>query len=506
MKRAAPPDMPMARQAPAMSREAIGAGTGPTLAPLYVDLDGTLIATDLLHESVLLLARRSPFDLFRIPFWLAAGKARMKQEIAHRVAIDASGLPYRQEVLDLITEARSRGRRIVLATASDLRYATAVAEHLGVFDAVLASDGCVNLGGGAKLAAIEEDAGGTGQAFCYVGDNTVDIPIWQRASETVVVEHAGIVDRVERATTVHRILSPRRATLRDYLYGIRIHQWVKNLLIALPMLPIMRSVTGEMTFAALVAFAVFSLMASSVYIVNDLLDLAADRHHARKKHRPFAAGLISIPRALVLAAGMTVLSLSLAIRFLSPAFLVVLFGYVALTTWYSFGLKHRTLVDVFALSMLYMLRIIAGAAAIEIPPSFWILCFSLFVFTSLALAKRYVELESVRSSSKEKIASRDYRVTDQTFVMIAGVASGHVSVLVLSLYIVDPSTTQRYVLPQALWVLGPLFFYWITRVWLKANRGELHDDPIVFAIRDRISRFILALGGVAYAVAAWGLQ
>ena len=480
--------------------------TEPARPPLYVDLDGTLIATDLLQEAVLLLARRSPLDLLKIPGWLASGKARLKQEIAQRVALDASGLPYRAEVLELIAEARREGRRVVLATASDISHANAVANHLGVFDAVLASDGTVNLNGKAKLAAIQADAGGAGSAFGYVGDNSVDLPIWQSASKTVVVDHVGgLADKVERLTPVHQVIVPRTSRLKDYLYGIRLHQWLKNLLIVLPVLPIMRSVTAEMLWAVLLAFIVFSLTASSVYILNDLLDLTADRHHERKKHRPFAAGLISIPRSIAMMAAMMALGLALAIKFLPPVFLVVLFSYLTLTTWYSFGLKHKTLVDVFALAMLYMLRIIAGAAAIQVPPSFWILCFSLFVFTSLALAKRYVELESVRSNRKERIASRDYRVTDQVFVMIAGVASGQISVLVLSLYIYDPTTTQRYLQPQALWVLSPLFLYWVTRVWLKANRGELHDDPIVFAIKDRISRYVVAICCIAYAVAAWGL-
>lgn len=474
--------------------------------PLYVDLDGTLVATDLLHESALLLARRSPLDALKLPAWLMAGKARMKQEIARRIDIDVTGLPYRQEVLHLIAQARQEGRRVVLATASDRSIATAIAAHLGNFDAVLASDGQTNLSGRAKLAAIEADAGGPGRAFCYVGDNAVDLPIWQRASQNIVVSHTpAFAERVARRVPVHQTLRPRRAGLKDYVYGIRVHQWLKNLLIGLPILPVMRSVTPEMMIAVMVAFLVFSLTASSVYVLNDLLDLAADRQHARKRHRPFASGLISIPKALAMMAALLVTGIGLAVVLLPPIFLAVLAGYLLLTTWYSFGLKHRVLVDVFALATLYMTRIIAGAAAISAAPSFWILCFSLFVFTSLALAKRYVEIYTLHGKQQQKVTSRDYRITDQVFVMIAGLASGQISALVLSLYIYDPSTTLRYVQPEALWVLSPLFLYWITRVWLKANRGELHDDPIVFAVKDRISRLIVAIGCVAYAVAAWGL-
>jgi 4-hydroxybenzoate polyprenyltransferase len=461
------------------------------LPHLYVDLDGTLLATDLLHESALQLLRGAPLQALLVPLWLLRGKAHMKRRIAESVQIDASVLPYRPEVLALVRNAREQGRRVVLATASDASLARSVAQHLGLFDHVIASNGEVNLSGLRKLEAIRADA--AGHPFSYAGNDRVDLKVWHGADSAIVVSNSSSLRaRATERAALEQQVHVARATLRDYLYGLRVHQWLKNLLVFLPLLPIIDATTPDMAMRAAAMFLAFSLCASSIYVFNDLLDLEADRHHARKKKRPFASGLISISQALPLALSLLFGSMALAVLTLPPLAVATLIAYMLLTTAYSTLLKRRMLVDVFALAMLYTMRILAGAAATQVEPSFWLLGFSLFMFLSLALAKRYVEVDELRSRSQHAMKGRAYVAGDGAFVMASGVASGQLSVLTLSLYLNDPTVAQRYSHPYGLWLLCPLLLYWLVRIWLKAHRGELHDDPVVFAATDRISQTIVA--------------
>ncbi len=460
------------------------------LPHLYVDLDGTLVATDLLHESSLQLLRNSPLAALRIPAWLLHGKAYLKRKIAERVTLDASVLPYRSGVLEIVRKAREQGRKVVLATASDELLALAVAKHLGVFDHVLASNGSSNLSGLRKLEAIRADAGG--HPFSYAGNDNVDLKVWQGAQAAVVVSSSrGLCKRALALAPIEAQVDVPKPTLRNFLYGLRLHQWLKNLLVFLPLLPIIGSTTPAMLVAAISMFFAFSLCASAIYVFNDLLDLEADRHHHRKKKRPFAAGLIPISQAVPLALALLAASGTLAVLTLPPLAVATLLGYVLLTTAYSTLLKRRMLVDVFALAMLYTMRILAGSAATEVEPSFWLLGFSMFMFLSLALAKRYVEVGEMGASSQSLVKGRAYNAGDNAFILATGLAAGQLSILTLSLYLNDPSIAQRYSHPYGLWLLCPLLLYWLVRIWLKAHRGELHDDPVVFAATDRISRFIV---------------
>jgi 4-hydroxybenzoate polyprenyltransferase/phosphoserine phosphatase len=463
-----------------------------SLPHLYVDLDGTLLATNLLHESTLQLLRNAPLSALQIPAWLLRGKAFMKRCIAERVDLDASVLPYRLEVLDLIRRAREQGRRVVLATASDEKLARAVAQHLGLFDQVLASNGAINLSGLRKLEAIRADA--AEHAFSYAGNDQVDVAIWQEAAAAVVVSNSeSLRSRATGKAALEQQVPVPRPTLRNYLYGLRLHQWLKNLLVFLPLLPIISTTTQSMALRAVAMFFAFSLCASSIYVFNDLLDLEADRHHHRKRKRPFASGLIPISQAVPLGAGLLLASAALAIATLPPLAIAALVAYMLLTTAYSAVLKRRMLVDVFALAMLYTMRILAGSAATDVEPSFWLLGFSMFMFLSLALAKRYVEVDEMRAKSQQSVKGRAYIAGDGAFVMASGVASGQISILTLSLYLNDPTVAQRYSHPFGLWMLCPLLLYWLVRIWLKAHRGELHDDPVVFAVTDRISQAIVAI-------------
>ena len=467
---------------------------------LYVDLDGTLIATDLLHETALRLLRASPLAMLRIPAWLLQGKAFLKQQVAQRVNIDAAALPYRASVLAIIRHAREQGRRVVLTTASDRSLAASVAQHLGVFDHVIASDGVSNLSGQRKLQAIRDDA--AGHPFCYMANESIDLDVWQGAQAAVVVSNSPALRRkVRAATTIEAEVDVPEASLRDLLYGIRVHQWLKNLLVFVPLLPMLSELTESMVFGALAMFFAFSACASAVYVVNDLLDLETDRQHHRKKGRPFASGIIPIRQAILLALALLMVAMLIALVALPPAAWAALAGYVALTTAYSFWLKRKMLVDVFALAALYTTRIVAGMAAAQVQTSLWLLGFSMFMFLSLALAKRYVEIGEVHDGSQVK--GRAYAASDAMFVLAAGMTAGQLSVLTLSLYLNDPQMAQRYAHPLVLWLLCPLLLYWLVRVWLKAHRHELHDDPVVFAARDHISRAIVIASVVLVYIASW---
>ncbi|GAA4359382.1 UbiA family prenyltransferase [Variovorax defluvii] len=464
--------------------------------PLYVDLDGTLIATDSLHESLLKLARTEPVALFSLPLWALRGRAAFKKEVASRVTLDAETLPYRPEVLELVRRARAGGRRTVLATAADGRLARAVAAHLGLFDAVIASDGEHNLRGAAKRAAIEADAGARG--FSYAGNGRMDLEVWRGALSGVVVSRSdALARRAAALVTVEARIVPPRPSLQRYLYGVRLHQWLKNVLIFLPLMPVLHELTQPILVHAALAFLAFGLMASGIYVFNDLLDLESDRRHPRKRLRPFASGEITASTGLSMAGLLCAGSLGLSVALLPPAFVSVLLFYMALTTAYSLFLKRRAVVDVFTLAGLYTVRVAAGTAATGLPLSFWILSFSLFIFLSLALAKRYVELSGSVQEVKRMKRDRGYHPADLPFVLCAGVAAGQMAALLLGLYLHDQEMLARYKNPEYLWVLVPVFLFWTMRIWLKAIRGALHDDPVVFAARDWVSRLALGIGAVA---------
>ncbi|HEY0202160.1 MAG TPA: UbiA family prenyltransferase, partial [Burkholderiaceae bacterium] len=402
--------------------------------PLVVDMDGTLIRTDLLHESALALLRQSFWAALRIPLWLLRGKAAMKAEIARRVTIDPAALPYNQPLLDWLRVQKAQGRRLILATASDHHLAERVAAHLGLFDAVWASDGSTNLAGAAKRAKLDAELGPRG--YSYAGNSSADLHVWRGAASAVVVDAPAALLRAAQALTPIEHVEPRRpAGLRTWLKALRLHQWLKNLLIFLPPLAAHQFGNPSLWLVMATAFVAFGLTASSVYILNDLLDLADDRHHHRKRNRPFAAGTIPLLHGVlatpVLLAGAVLLCL-----WLPWQFALVLAAYYALTLAYSFWLKREAVIDVIALAMLYTVRILAGAAAMHVVPSFWLLAFSMSLFLSLALLKRYAELDHLRRSAgdtpQEKaqmVRGRGYTVDDLDLLRSMGTATGYSSVL-----------------------------------------------------------------------------
>lgn len=458
------------------------------LPPLYVDLDGTLIRSDLLIELALRFVVDRPWQFWRLPMWLLAGRATLKARLSEQVELDVARLPYASELLEYLRQQREAGRRIVLATASHERWANRIASFLGLFDAVIASDAAVNRKGTAKLEAIRQHAIG---AFSYAGNEAVDLAIWREAATGVVVNATTSVRAAASALTCEeRNFSGPTSGLRVWLKAIRLHHWAKNTLLVAPALPIIGSLVPGQWLALAIAFLCFGACASSVYLVNDLLDLDADRAHPRKRHRPFASGSLSLQQGIVAAVALLVFAFAIAIVAMPMVFVATLAVYWVSTLAYSLVLKRRILVDVLMLAGLYTLRIIAGAAAIQVMPSFWILSFSMFLFLSLGSVKRYVELREILQSEGQRTKGRGYFVSDLPFVQSIGMASGLVSVLVMAMYINDPATIAHFPYAKALWGICPLILYWVCRVWLKASRDELHDDPVVFAVSDRVSQLI----------------
>lgn len=461
--------------------------------PLVVDLDGTLIRSDLLIESFLLLIKLSPLNIFRVFFWLLKGKAYLKSEIARHVDIPVEWLPFNLELIEYLKAQKKAGREIILATASHKRYAHAVAQHLGIFDDVLATDDSRNLSGTAKRAALTERYGE--KQYVYAGNAPVDLKVWDHCHQAIVVADKGLVKQAEKHCPIEKHFEPKKPGLKVVLKALRVHQWVKNGLIFVPLLTAHVLTNAELLVAGMLAFFAFSFCASSVYFLNDLLDLNDDRRHATKRNRPFAAGTLSLIAGLV--GTPILLAMSAAICWFLPwEFALVLGIYYLMTVAYSFKLKRVVMIDVITLAALYTIRILAGAAAVDVKLSFWLLSFAVFVFLSLAIVKRYTELMKLKEKSVKKTLGRGYQVEDLELLSSLGGSAGYISVLVLALYINSTDVKGLYDQPQIMWPVCLVMLYWISRVWIIAHRGNMDDDPIVFALKDRTSLVCGALIGL----------
>lgn len=464
--------------------------------PLCIDLDGTLIKTDLLLESFLVLIKQKPWAIFCIPFWLMKGKTYLKSQIADQADLDYSVLPYCQLVLDYMQQAKDEGRKVILATASHEKYAAGIAKHLNVFDKVYSTSASTNLSGGNK-AKVLIDAFGDKQ-FDYAGNAKVDMAIWEHANKVIVVNpDSGVGKAAVKKFSNTEIMKDKKPLFPSVLKALRVHQWLKNILIFVPLIASHNLTNLPLIMQACLAFLSFGLCASSVYILNDLLDLNSDRHHATKHKRPFASGNMGILLGLGLLPVLLGTSIFIASVWLPTGFLVCLGIYYLLTMVYSFWAKNRIVIDVMFLAGLYTMRIIAGAAAIAVASSFWILAFSMFIFLSLAMIKRYSELFVALKAGKDQAKGRGYVVSDLPLLESLGGSCGYLSILVLALYINSPEVNVLYSQPKALWALCPILLFWISRVWFKTHRGEMHDDPIVFAAKDTISIIVLILCAVA---------
>ncbi|MBN2163717.1 MAG: UbiA family prenyltransferase [Pontiellaceae bacterium] len=460
--------------------------------PLCVDLDGTLVKLDTLHQALFLLLRRDFFSLFRIPGWLLKGKAHLKDQVMQRVALDAEALPYNRSFLDWLREQHTAGRKLILATASNYRTAQSVADHLGIFDEVLASNAETNLRDNSKLEAIQARL----DRFAYAGNDRHDIPIWNDAEEIILVNPSRAA-RTACEEDASYVFEERKPRLLMLIKAMRCEQWLKNVLIFTPMLLAHR--LGETTciIQTLLAFFSFSLAASSIYVLNDLFDLSADQHHPRKCRRPFASGDLPISSGALLMPLLAGASLALCLLLPTP-FLWVLLTYYAITTLYSWRLKQLTITDVLTLAILYSMRIFAGAVASCTPASTWFIEFAIFLFLSLALVKRLSELREIEDAPEQQAhRERGYRASDLPLLLGFGAASGYISVLVFTMYLGSENVARLYDRPDILWIFCPLLLYWITRIWHLAWRGEMHDDPLAFAARDFHTYLVGALGVAA---------
>jgi 4-hydroxybenzoate polyprenyltransferase/phosphoserine phosphatase len=465
--------------------------------PLVVDLDGTLLKSDLLHESTLRLVRDQPHAVLLLPLWLARGKAVLKRRIAEQVDLTVETLPFDETVVAWVRGERERGRHTVLCTASDGKYAHEIARHLDIFDEVIASDGTENVSAERKAARLAARFGKGG--FDYAGNAAADLPVWAEARQCIVVNAPDRIASEARARfRVTREFPRPAAGWRDWRRALRPHQWLKNLLLFLPMLGAHQLTNAVMLAEVFTAFVAFSLCASSVYVLNDLMDLESDRRHPRKRRRPFASGALS-PVAGVVAVG-ALLGGGLLVAFLvRPTFVYWLLLYLITTVAYTFWLKRKAILDALSLAVLYTMRILAGAAAVELEASFWLLAFSLFLFLDLAFVKRCAELREMQARGQGDLHGRGYLSGDLVLVETMGLAAGYASVLVLALYINGGSVRVLYRQPELMWLTVPVLLYWVSRTWLLTHRGLMEDDPLVFAVTDRVS----LLCGVLFLGVLW---
>ena len=468
--------------------------------PLCVDLDGTLLKTDTLVEGLMRLLKRSVWSLLGILPAMFVSRARFKKEVAIRTELNVGLLPANQSFVDWLREQQSAGRPLVLCTAANFRIAEKVAEHYGLFCRVIASDDNHNLSGRTKGARLLAEFGRGG--YDYAGNEVKDLHVWETARHAVVVNpSAALTSRLASLPRTEKVF-PRETVnrARSWVRAMRLHQWAKNVLVFVPAVASHRLLDLDILLSSVIAFLAFGLCASGTYLLNDLLDLDDDRQHPRKRLRPFASGELALITGIFVAAGMVITAVLVAILSLGWLFTGVLAAYIVATVWYSAKLKRIPMVDILTLATLYTVRVIAGAAATHIRPSFWLLAFSVFLFLSLAAAKRYAELLLMAAASKTKAAGRGYLVDDLPLVQSCGVASGYLSVLVLALYI-NSGAAGLYSRPEAMWLLCPVLMYWMNRVWLKTHRGLMHDDPLVFTLRDKASLIAGAFAVVLVLVA-----
>ena len=457
---------------------------------LYVDLDGTLLRGDSLHEACVRLLVR-PSAWFAVLRSLFAGKADFKRNVAARSDLVAESFAYRTDLLDWLRQEHANNRRLILATGADRAVASAVATHLGIFDGVLASDGSINLTGEAKLAAIQAHADGA--EFCYVGDNAIDLKIWEQASSAVLVGSAVQFATQLGSTSVEARFPDQVNRPHDILRQLRPYQWAKNTLVFLPALAAHQFMAPAVLSADLLLFAGFSLCASGVYAANDLLDLPNDRAHAHKQNRPLASGAVTIPAGLLIAGILPVLALGLAWLAAGWAGIGMLAGYWAVTTYYSVHGKSVPLLDVFLLAGLYTFRACAGALTVPTGMSGWMGAFLLFFFFGLACLKRFSELVGLPEGHEGRVAGRGYRRSDHQLMGTLGIGAGFAATLVLCLYATSSSVEVLYPNPPRLMAIAPLVLFGLSRLWLQAWRGELHVDPVLHALKDGVSYLLLAL-------------
>ncbi len=457
---------------------------------LYVDLDGTMLRGDSLHEAM-------PSVFARPALWaplaraLFRGKAAFKREVSIRSPLDVGALPYRTDFVAWLVEEHAAGRSLVLATGADRTVAAAVAERLGIFAAVLASDGVTNLTGPNKLEAIKAHA--AGRPFAYAGNDIVDVPIFEAAASAVLVGRAASLELVVKPDRIEARFFSEENRIRSVMRLLRPHQWVKNILVFLPVAAAHRLFDPQVMAPAAGLFVAFSFCASGVYAMNDLLDLSHDRTHYHKQGRPLASGAVTIPLGLALAFSLPLVAFAFALFAAGANAVMLLAGYWAVTAYYSLHGRRVPLLDVFLLAGLYTFRAFAGALPVPTGISVWMAAFLLFLFLSLACLKRFSELIALPEEHADYVGGRGYRREDHAFISALGVGSAFAATLVLCLYVAGPGVVALYARPGYLMGMAPAVLFGLARFWLQASRRELHADPVVHAMRDVASYLLLAI-------------
>lgn len=470
--------------------------------PLYVDLDNSLILTDVLWEQIAqLLCHRTRF----VPSFLRSclgGRTSLKTWLCKTIEMPVELLPWNMEVVEMIKSYKASGSPVFLATASHESIANQIAEHLKFFDGVLATSEVCNLKGSAKLTAIRKHCAELGfDSFGYIGDCCADIPIWVESEEGWIVSGRGDSKKALRAVPRLKTIPRSSNLISAWIRMLRPQQWSKNVLLFLPLILAHRFEDKSLDSLAFLAFAAFSLTASAVYLFNDFSDVFKDRAHPRKRTRPLAAGEIPLWQAPFGSAVLLGIGALVGWVGIGPHFVALLGFYFLANVLYTFWLKHHPIVDAVVLALLYGLRIFAGGLATGVEVSKWLLTFSLFFFLSLAFGKRYQEIMPETLKEEPSLKIRGYLLGDLAVVGMSGLSSGFISVMVLALYLYSPEVQRLYATPVLLWLLCPLMIYWIGRFWLLTWRGWLHDDPVIFALRDRLSWIIGLLLLVDLAVA-----
>lgn len=480
-------EMGMPTAAPDTGVEAIQQTRGPQL--LVADMDGSLLLTDALHESLVLLLFRQPWKLPGLLLHLFRGRAFFKRALANVISPDIDSLPVNEPLLAWLRARRADGHRILLYSASDQLLVDKVGKRFGIFEEVLGSDGSTNLSGVNKYHAI---AGKHGAEFTYIGDSVADLAVWSRCGSAVLVGGvAGLRSRLAPEVEVLAEFASKPTSLGTWRRALRLHQWAKNALIFVPLLLSGLLFDLGSVLHALQAFVAFGLTASATYLANDLYDLPSDRRHQTKRRRPLASGELALRDGLV--AIPVLLLASLAVMSTLPwLFGEVVLLYMAVTLAYSIALKRKPILDVIVLAGLFTLRLVAGIVLLGTALSPWLLAFSMFFFGALATIKRYTECQALLKEGHKNIHGRGYRPEDASWLMSMGTACGFASILVFFIYLVDALTQNgQFPHPGWMWAICPILAYWIGRIWLLAVRGEMREDPIEFAIKDRLS---LALG------------
>jgi 4-hydroxybenzoate polyprenyltransferase len=468
--------------------------------PLCIDLDGTLVKTDMLFESLARLLKTKPWLILLVPFWCLLGRAALKRKLASHVSIDVHSLPYNNALVAWLRVQKNRKRQLLLVTAADEQLAKPIADHLGFFDRVLASNGILNLKGKDKLKVLRQQLQ---EGFEYAGDSPADLEIWRHCRSAVTVgASASLLRQLRKHVPEVKTFDGRRTSWMHYLSALRIHQWAKNVLIYVPLITAHRLEQVEMVVQATFCAVVFGLCSSAQYILNDIVDLEADRAHPKKRERPFASGELPLYVGFVLAPVLLVGSLGMAWLY-SPALAMLLGVYFLLSLTYSLWLKKMVLVDTFCLSALYLLRIVAGHVVTGVAFSVWLLSFAFFLFLSLAFSKRLTELELVRKTNGA-MNGRGYGVEDTLQVNLFGVCSAFLSTVVFILYLQSEKVKELYQTPEVLWLLSPVYLYWISRIWILSTRGKVQEDPVVFVMKDRVSYGVAAVSGLIMFVATQG--